>query len=990
MKLSILCCLTDDEELNKATIEVFEKMAAYGLGKNNKVRIGEEFANAAGEGSMAFAEGSSTDIGDSDLSADDISQEKISMGEKKKHAETEKEKVEKKSETVVSDAQMAEYSVQFVLNTSQVTADKDWYNNVITRIGNPAFTVTIDDTAYTAPAEAYHQMAEKAEGDYCAFIEVGDVISENLAEILTNGITICPGHHVYMIAKTFANATKGAFRNFLKVTDSKKELKSFYVIDLKNKYDCYPFTFAGTILKTDILKKRNVNASLGLEMERDFFLRYLAEEMKVVYLPGVEYTAYEYEEHDITFYRGLYMQEWYFDSITEFWMPFLTEMKEKYGRIPVFIQYNFMYSIHARFEGNMDNRNKHVIEEGHGEEYLELIGRSLGLIEESIMLNRNKIAACITGDTMKWVYGILRNGQDYKFQRFFLAGKIYYGIGDTLFNSVMSLSTNILFINYRAGKLEIDGTVHPILYSMADEIYFKYNNVKYKIEYNGRYGLTKAFGAAICKRHSFHLSIPVAKKNETAISCEAKFGTQIETITLSFPSHFSRVCGAFANSHWFFGDNREYMMTSERRSMVIRKVSKSQKFVKELKLLKDMFKKNNWTRKYVIFRMLYFICRPFMTRKPIWMYIDKIYKGGDSSEYLYKYASAQNSKDIKHYYLVDKKSTDYKRLKKEGYKPLVRDSLKHRLVFLYADMMVISNSTVYAFNGYKLKNSAFIRDLPHFHVCCVQHGMSIQKIAIAQNRLRDNLRLYFCASKYEIENLSRPVYDYVGYDALKLTGVPRYDGLKDRAKKQIMISPTWRMQAAMPVRTSESEQRDYNPLFKESEYFKVFNALINDKRLIDAAEKYGYRIKYVLHPIVSSQVDDFDKNDFVDIVPAVGDMSYEDMFCESSLMVTDFSGIQFDFAYMRKPLVYLHHKDIPQHYEEGTFHYDTMAFGEICHDNDELIDTLIEYMQNDCKMKPEYVKRADDFFYYRDHNNCERIYKEMIDYQEKYVLPERY
>ena len=63
--------------------------------------------------------------------------------------------------------------------------------------------------------------------------------------------------------------------------------------------------------------------------------------------------------------------------------------------------------------------------------------------------------------------------------------------------------------------------------------------------------------------------------------------------------------------------------------------------------------------------------------------------------------------------------------------------------------------------------------------------MSVQKIAIAQNRLRDNTRLYFCASKYEIDNLSRPVYDYVGYDALKLTGVPRYDGLKDRAKKQI-------------------------------------------------------------------------------------------------------------------------------------------------------------------------------------------------------------
>ena len=683
------------------------------------------------------------------------------------------------------------------------------------------------------------------------------------------------------------------------------------------------------------------------------------------------------------------MREWYFESVTDFWMPFLQEMKVTYGSIPVFIQYNFMYSVMARFNGNMDNKNKHVIEEGHGEEYLELIGQALRLIEENIMLNRNKVVDCITGDTMKWVYGILRNGKDYKFERFFLAGKIYYGIGDTLFNSLMSLSTNILFINYRDGMLEIDGTVHPILYSMVDEVYFRYNNKKYKIQYNERYGLTKAFGAAICKRHSFHLSIPVKDKSESELFCEAAIGNQLEPINIRYPSHFSRVCNAFGSSHWVFGDNREYMMTAERKGIIIRKVNKRQKFIKELKLLKDMLLKNNYTRKYALLRVLYFICRPFMTGKPIWMYIDKIYKGGDSSEYLYKYASAQNKK-IKHYYLVDKKSTDYKRLKKEGYKPLVRDSLKHRLIFLYADMMVISNSTVYAFNGYTLTNSSYIRDLTHFHVCCVQHGMSVQKIAIAQNRLRDNTRLYFCASKYEIENLSRPVYDYVGYDALKLTGVPRYDGLKDRAKKQIMISPTWRMQAAMPVRTSESEQRDYNPLFKESEYFKVFNALINDKRLIDAAEKYGYRIKYVLHPIVSSQVDDFDKNDFVDIVPAVGDMSYEDMFCESSLMVTDFSGIQFDFAYMRKPLVYLHHKDIPQHYEEGTFHYDTMAFGEICHDNDELIHTLIEYMQNDCKMKPEYVKRADDFFYYRDHNNCERIYKEMIDYQEKYVLPERY
>lgn len=940
MKLSIICYLSDDKKLNQTTVEALEKMASYSLEHDNQVTV-------AG-----------------------------------KH-------VDKKYNNGKKDSVTASYEVEVILNTDRVQDDRSWYENVITRIGNHAFTSKVNKETYVSEQDAHQKMAEKASGDYIMIINAGDDISSNLAEVFVKGNVQCYDMDTYMITKAFHDETFGAFRTYKKVTDG-EDIKSFYIIDLKSKYDCFPFGFGGVIIRAEAFKKQSVDPALGLEAERDFMLRLMAKAMKTCFLPYATLTAYEYEEHDNTFYRGLYMREWYFESITDFWMPFLQEMKVTYGSIPVFIQYNFMYSIMARFNGNMDNKNKHVIEEGHGEEYLELIGQALRLIEENIMLNRNKVVDCITGDTMKWVYGILRNGKAYKFERFFLAGKIYYGIGDTLFNSLMSLSTNILFINYRDGMLEIDGTVHPILYSMVDEVYFRYNNKKYKIRYTERYGLTKAFGAAICKRHSFHLSIPVKDKSESELFCEAAIGNQLEPINIRYPSHFSRVCNAFGSSHWVFGDNREYMMTAERKGIIIRKVNKRQKFIKELKLLKDMLMKNNYTRKYALLRVLYFICRPFMTRKPIWMYIDKIYKGGDSSEYLYKYASAKNSKDIKHYYLVDKKSTDYKRLKKEGYKPLVRDSLKHRLIFLYADMMVISNSTVYAFNGYTLTNSSYIRDLTHFHVCCVQHGMSVQKIAIAQNRLRDNTRLYFCASKYEIENLSRPVYDYVGYDALKLTGVPRYDGLKDRAKKQIMISPTWRMQAAMPVRTSESEQRDYNPLFKESEYFKVFNALINDKRLIDAAEKYGYRIKYVLHPIVSSQVDDFDKNDFVDIVPAVGDMSYEDMFCESSLMVTDFSGIQFDFAYMRKPLVYLHHKDIPQHYEEGTFHYDTMAFGEICHDNDELIDTLIEYMQNDCKMKPEYVERADDFFYYRDHNNCERIYKEMIDYQEKYVLPERY
>ena len=140
-----------------------------------------------------------------------------------------------------------------------------------------------------------------------------------------------------MITKAFHDETFGAFRNYKKVTDG-EDIKSFYIIDLKSKYDCFPFGFGGVIIRAEAFKKQSVDPALGLEAERDFMLRLMAKTMKTCFLPYATLTAYEYEEHDNTFYRGLYMREWYFESVTDFWMPFLQEMKETYGSIPVFIE----------------------------------------------------------------------------------------------------------------------------------------------------------------------------------------------------------------------------------------------------------------------------------------------------------------------------------------------------------------------------------------------------------------------------------------------------------------------------------------------------------------------------------------------------------------------------------------------------------------------------------------------------------------------------
>ena len=830
----------------------------------------------------------------------------------------------------------------------------------------------------TSEAEVYNDAMTRVGGDYVTVMFSGDTWEAGSLKAVQNQANV---RSIIMMKKIMPSGQEGAF-----ATDVLP--KNVLVQKLWEKFTCYPFYFGGTFVKKDLFLSHSFDPSLGLEAERKYFLDICAEKKEILYIANAIYHSNVEQEGDPTFYPGLYEEDFYIPSMRDFWIPYLEELTVKYGKVPEFIQHHLVFTVMDRFTANANNKNKHVMEEGDELEFLNLIQKAFSYVEDRNLFDARKVKESNSSDSMKWILGVLKYGENYRFQKGYVGGKPYYGGGETFFNKIENLKTNIVFMDYENEFLEIDGTIHPILYSMAEEIFFTFNGVKYRLNYNERYAHTKAFGVGLFKSHSFHVSIPMKEIGNGMLFCFAKVGSEPVKILFTFQSHFSRMSGSFKNSYWCFGPEQKYMMLKKENGLAVALCDVKERRKQELRLMKETLLDKKNRKKNILFaavRLAYFAVRPIMKKRPIWMYIDKIYKGGDSSEYLYRYASAQDN-NFRHYYLVDKKATDYQRLKKDGYKPLVRGTFWHRLVFLLSDMMVISNSTVCAFNGFDMVNSGYVRDLINFHVCCVQHGMSVQKIAVAQNRLRDNTRLYFCASKYELRNLNRPIYDYKGYNALRLTGVPRYDGLVNKDQKQIMISPTWRMQAAVPVRTSESEQRDYNPLFKESMYYKVFNALINDPRLIEAAKKYGYKIKYVLHPIVSSQVDDFDKNEFVDIIPAVGDMSYEKMFCESSLMVTDFSGIQFDFAYMRKPLVYLHHKDIPQHYEEGSFFYDTMAFGEICHDNDELIDTLIEYMSTGCQMKEEYVQRADDFFYYSDHDNCKRIYEEMLDYQDRYVL----
>lgn len=744
---------------------------------------------------------------------------------------------------------------------------------------------------------------------------------------------------------------------------------------------------SGTLVNIEKARGLLLREELTYDRETDFLMR-LAIRGPVCILSNLNYQYSRADGSQYQCYPGAYFREWYFDSVTKFLIPLLSDAKRGDYPLPLFLQYYVMYALQCRFEANSNNRNKHVIAETEIPEYLRLLRSVLLFIDDSVIMNLHDCKYYVNNYQynrmfLRIKYDVPKLDETYACERTTLC--ILHR--DTVIYTLNQMRVNILFIDYVNGNLEIDASVPDNFSRETTEYYFLLDRVRYDVVFNEGYSLTKYFGVSAYKRFTFHATIPLEKTGKRQnLRFVLLYNGMEYTIAPEYKSHTSRLSNDPKNSYWRFGD---FFATRNASSILIAPYSWKTMAKKELKLWKELLaKRRKHEFLFFLVRLGYILTRPYFRHQKIWMFYDKIYKGGDSSEYLYKYAM-QKKDGIKKYYLLDKNVADYKRMKREGFHPLRRGSVLHRLIFLNADMMIVSNSTVFAFNDFHMGNSKYVRGIVDFHVACVQHGLSVQKIALAQQRLRDNTRLYFCASRYEIENLSRPVYNYNGYDALKLTGVPRYDGLIDRRQKQILISPTWRMQSAMLVSKNEGVARDYNPDFKQTNYYKVYNSLINDERLIQEAKRYGYRIVYVLHPIVSPQAQDFDQNPYVDIVPSTGDMSYEKLFCESSLMVTDYSGVQFDFAYMRKPLIYHHHRDLEAHYEEGTFHYDTMAFGEITHDNDELIDLLIDYMAHGCQMKELYRKRADDFFAFSDNHNCQRIYDVMIDYQHR-VIDQKY
>lgn len=359
-----------------------------------------------------------------------------------------------------------------------------------------------------------------------------------------------------------------------------------------------------------------------------------------------------------------------------------------------------------------------------------------------------------------------------------------------------------------------------------------------------------------------------------------------------------------------------------------------------------------------------------LLRKDLWVICDYEDEARDNGYYFYKYLREQKpEQDV--VYAINKNSPDYKKVKDLG-KVVHYGSLMHWILYLSASKNISSQK------GGK----------PNAALCYVLEVYGIiknKRIFLQHGIIKDNLPyLHYKNAKITMFTVSvKREYDYVvkefGYPegAIQQLGLCRYDTLIDESEGDtILVMPTWRQWIAHE--TTNSKKAEDVQSFSETRYYKLWLHFLNSKQLETLCKKYNKKVIFYPHRNMQKFVEDFKviKKDFITIA-TWPEYDVQDLLKKSALLITDYSSVAMDFAFLNKPVVY-YQFDYQQfrrwHLEEGYFTYEKDGFGPIRYRFRDMFYPIENYLKNNFTVEDKYKKRVRKFFDLRDHNNCLRTY----------------
>jgi CDP-glycerol glycerophosphotransferase (TagB/SpsB family)/GT2 family glycosyltransferase len=791
---------------------------------------------------------------------------------------------------------------------------------------------------------------ELVEGEFTTFLDSDDVWSLDAFEIMYNEYKKHPDVKLYSCRMEFFDAKTGDHPLNYKYIKNK-------IVNILEEYEYPQLSSSSIFIKSSALEGHKYDKNIKYSEDNKFINEIIFEQEKIMMLAKPVY-YYRKRTAGTSAIQGQTMKlDWYTITPDQVYKDLFKLSKKKFGKVIKYIQYLVGYELSWRIEFN----TKFDISQKDKKFYSDTLISLIKEMDDELIANHRHL------DLAKKVFLL---EQKYKN----VIDKIVYKDDCITLNEVEIKKKTLGFvlidqIYVRGNKLVVYGKLDK-KYVKEKDFRITQNDKEIKVNY---YELTNDFNEHTFNDSTLHDYIGINFEIDYTIDSKITF---LNGKNWLYP-RFKKSCSIFTEylyRSYHHEGKRTIVLKNHQLHCQKRNLLKSIYY--ELRNEMNLLKRKKF--KALSVRIITKFVQTFK-RKELWFISDRVNKADDNGEHFFKYM-INNHPDKKVYYVLSKDSVDYERMKEIG-EVLDPNSNKYKLLFHSADYVVSSHAENYIFNPLGTQGK-FIQDQYYFKFIFLQHGIIKNDLSSWLNVNSKKMDMFVTTIEPEYKSIVEGKYLY-GPNVVKLTGLPRYDILLEKQKETkqkntIMLSLTWRTSLVSEI-DQKTGKRLYNEKFKESKYFKFLYNLMTDKNIHKALKEKGYKIRFIPHPNVLGQLQDFPKNEFVEIEE--NSINYQAEFCSSKLLITDYSSIVFDYAFLKKPIIYYQEDKEEfysgQLYEQGYFDDETMGFGPVTKDYETFSKELIKIINNDCKLEKKYLNRIEKLFKFKDDKNCERVYEEI-------------
>lgn len=760
--------------------------------------------------------------------------------------------------------------------------------------------------------------------------------------------------------------------------------KGTRVADLTTEEDiyCVESTAATTFIKTEALGDIRFDSRLKYGEDSTFINKLMLKKRKYGLICEAMYFYRRRATGNSAVNNQIFDKSFYQESLVHYHLELFRYSKELYGEVIPYVQSMVGYDIMWRF-ANPDMPT--VLNEEEQQEYFARLKEILSQIDDRFLVGspiHKPIAKKY--DAIYYKYGIdLFDNLTFDAEE----SKLMFR-EQTVFPLPRNKSRahQIVGVTLQGGKLKIEALVARWLLRCTKgggTYFFRMNGKEYTPvleDYNVNEIRTSSGNQFLYYLATVEFDITNEMKNAgktLVITPCVRFGDGESTLSMEY-GKFVPNTNRFKGSYEFFDDCAlKCFKTSIRVYFPKHKAYAKLKW--DLKAVYYLLQKKQydviWT-KYVRFPLFK---KRNQRKGNIWLISDRIDNAGDNGEVLFKYITEHKPQGVRPVFVIGEvaKPEVKARLAAIG-EVMIAEDKRYPLYFLAADKIISSSAGEFTINAFGGKRGYYI-DLYRFTYYFMNHGVNCGDCSKWLNRFNKNIHIFFTTGESERRNIIDRNYNY-GEENVQITGLARFDALYDNPQKQLLILPTWRR--AYTQCYDDKTSSVYFDGFKETDFYRFYNGLMNDERLLETMRRKGYTGLFCLHPIFMKQYVDFVQNDVFRVNE--GFVDYNKAFAESTVMVTDYSTIAFDFAFLNKPIVYTQFDKeefyANQIYDE-CFDYANEGFGPVCEDLDSAVNALIEVIENDGAN--QYLDRINQFFVYHDQNNAKRILEAVLADDEK-------